>query len=190
MKSVRCSDQRGMTLIELAIVVVVIGILSAIATPVYLSQRDKARDAAVKGSMRAIQVGIVSYTVDHDGAYPASDFVAYTPNDTTAANLGNGYIDDWPDNPWTGQPMKNTVAGVPVSDLPGASGLSSAQGVWTVVVGQAVPAAGDSSPAGSGRAAAGNASAGDFAYSTAGSNAAYGLVGWTSSAGDFVAQAL
>jgi len=131
----------GFTLIELLIVVIIIGILAAIAIPVYLGQRNKAKEAAVKEGVHTIQVAVMSYAADNGGAYPATDYVTYTPSDKTADNLGNKYLDTWPNNPWTGKPMANTGSAVLVNTDFAAIAASTplVGGRWSVVNGVLVP---------------------------------------------------
>ena len=132
--------QHGFTLIELLIVIIIIAILAAIAIPTYLSQRDKAKEAATKEGTHLIQDAVMTYATDHDGAYPITEYVTYTPSDKTADNLGNVYLDTWPKNPWTGEPMKNTGSSVLFNtDFSSMAGLTPLQGTWKIVNGQLVP---------------------------------------------------
>ena len=83
--------QKGFTLIELLIVIVIIGILAAIAIPMFLNQRAKAKDASTKEGVHSIQVGIQSWAVDNNDIYPAVTEV------DKAGQVG-ALVDQWPNN--------------------------------------------------------------------------------------------
>jgi prepilin-type N-terminal cleavage/methylation domain-containing protein len=63
-KSAEEKDQ-GFTLIELLVVMIIIGILAAIAIPVFLNQRKKAQDSAAKADVSTIGKEIATYFVDN-----------------------------------------------------------------------------------------------------------------------------
>jgi type II secretory pathway pseudopilin PulG len=94
-------------MIELLIVIIVIGILAAIAIPMYLGQRTKAKDASVKEGVYAVNVGVVTWAVDHDEVYPTSaEVTSLRWNGTPSAF--SAYVKPWPTNPFTGDRMRNS----------------------------------------------------------------------------------
>ncbi len=57
--------EEGFTLIELLVVIIIIGILAAIAIPIFLNQRSQASDAAVKSDLRTMARGQETYFVSN-----------------------------------------------------------------------------------------------------------------------------
>src|SRR6266571_4443064 len=65
----KMSNKKGFTLIELLIVVVIIGILAAIAIPKFANTKDKAYVAAMKSDLRNMATYEEQYAADNGGAY-------------------------------------------------------------------------------------------------------------------------
>ncbi len=74
----------GFTLIELLVVMIIIGILAAIAIPVFLNQRKKAVDSSIKSDLRTVSLALE--TIATDGL----NFAAAGPNAATAPTLTIG----------------------------------------------------------------------------------------------------
>lgn len=67
----RAARDRGFTLVELLVVVIIVGVLASIAVPAYLNQRKKSYMAAAKSDAHTIAVAYQTWAVDHPGqTYP------------------------------------------------------------------------------------------------------------------------
>lgn len=68
MRTAKDNGDSGFTLIELLVVMIIIGILAAIAIPVFLNQRKKAQDSAAKADTSTIGKEVATYYVDGLGS--------------------------------------------------------------------------------------------------------------------------
>jgi type II secretion system protein G len=64
--------QSGFTLLELLVVVVIIGIIAAVAIPNFAGAQDKAKNSGVQANCHSLQLAIEAYRVDHGDSYPAN----------------------------------------------------------------------------------------------------------------------
>lgn len=74
--------ENGFTLIEILVVIMILGVVAVIATPYYLNQRARARQAEVVSAGHNLMVALVSNSAEYEGIYPNS--IAYgNPKDST-----------------------------------------------------------------------------------------------------------
>ena len=105
MNTLRASTQRGFTLIEIMVVVVIIGVLGAIVVPQFMSRPDQAKVTAAHTDIQAISTALEMYRLDTFN-YPSTqqglEALVTRPTGTPLARNWNpqGYLKSLPVDPW------------------------------------------------------------------------------------------
>jgi len=88
--------EKGFTLVELMVVIIILAVLTGIAIPSYLALRNRARIQATRSEMQNIATALEMYAADND-AYPAGTWAV-----ASGLVVTGGYMDPVPqDDAWT-----------------------------------------------------------------------------------------
>ena len=116
-------NRKGFTLIELLIVVVIIGILAAIAIPKFAATKDKAKLASVKTDLRNLETAEEAYFSDY-ATY--TDFASLQTLNEINLSSGNTMTATGNSSGYTATATNNTIsAGISSCTVQAGNGASS-----------------------------------------------------------------
>ncbi len=99
--------QKGFTLLELMIVLMIIGILSAIIIPNFSKISLKSKDVAMAQLGNTLQVGLESYFLDH-ASFPSE--ASLSGPALISILVDAHYLPQAPTNPYTGCPFNDDAS--------------------------------------------------------------------------------
>ncbi len=134
-------QQKGFSLIEIMVVVVILGILAALVVPKIISRPDDARIVKAKQDVLAIQNALDLYRLDN-GFYPSTDqglkALVTKPNTAPEPKDWRSYLKTLPKDPWgrdylylnPGQHGEIDIYTNGADGQPGGTGVNAVIGNW------------------------------------------------------------
>ncbi len=136
--------ERGFTLIEIMVVVIIIGLLAAIVAPQVIGRVDDAQIEKARADIRNIESAMNLYRLDNF-TYPSTeqgiDALVNKPNDPNVRNWNDGgYLARMPKDPWgnpyqylsPGQHSAIDIYTLGADGRPGGDGINGDLGNWDV----------------------------------------------------------
>jgi len=135
--------QAGLTLIEIMVVIVIIGVLAALIVPRVMTRPDEARAVAAKQDLASIMQALKLYRLDNQ-IYPTAEqglaALVTRPSVPPEPSQWKSYLDKLPVDPW-GRPYQYLNPGLKgeidvfswgADGKPGGSGVDADVGNWTL----------------------------------------------------------
>jgi len=142
---IRVRAQRGFTLLEVMVVVVILGILAALVVPKIISRPDEARIIAAKQDIASLMQALKLYRLDNQ-RYPTTEqglqalLIKPTASPIPPNWKTGGYLERLPKDPW-GSPYQYLYPGVRgeidvfsfgADGAPGGEGNDADLGSWNL----------------------------------------------------------
>ena len=145
-------NQKGFTLVELLIVVIILGILAAVVIPQFNSAATESKEAALASNLATIRQAIEMYKVQHNDNFPTAAIVDQLTFETDIAGTtgaGNAYgpylRNSFPKNPISNVATVATAAAAPTKPADDTGGwvYNTLDGTFKANLGGTTLAGGD-----------------------------------------------